>query len=527
MYQYYVVHINIRGIRSKRSQLMLYLKELDFPEFVTINETLLGSSMNFHIPGYYCASRREPTVTGGARGSMILVRNDVKNVFEIQNCKTKFVEELIGIEIKSNRTRPAFQIYTYYNPPSTQINQKIFELIGQQVEPCVLVGDLNCKHVSIGSSKTDSFGKVLMETLDDNNLIVLNDGSPTRCNPINGASEVLDVAICNQRAISIFTEFSVGDDLGSDHFSLHTCFKYKHQSQPQTDKAPPRKFRNEKNADWRIFREALDKVDFTATDHVHKLDERVSSISDNIISAFEQACPESQIKNKNPFCFKGEVKELIKEKRKLQREKATCNKYGLISEVLRLNTEINKIKKVIRAKVSEQNVVKLQNHCDKLNEQFNHQSFFKTFKIISEPFSNSRTENMDCKEIRDEQGNKAKSPMEKALLFANRLKRVHSNPTSPNYDLQWERKVEQTLQSHSSTIKEPESVLTKDISESSSLVGKITSEEFNLSLSKCKIKSATGMDKVSYRMLRELPQRFKNALIETMSNCLQYGYFPK
>ena len=209
MFQYYIVHINICGIRSKRSQLMSYLKELDFPEFVTINETLLGSSMNFHIPGYYCASRREPTVTGGARGSMILVRNDVKNVFEIQNCKMKFIEELIGIEIKSNRTRPAFQIYTYYNPPSTQINQKIIELISQQVEPCVLVGDLNCKHVNIGSSKTDSFGKVLMESLDVNNLIVLNDGSPTRCNPHNGASEVLDVAICNQKAIAIFKEFSV------------------------------------------------------------------------------------------------------------------------------------------------------------------------------------------------------------------------------------------------------------------------------------------------------------------------------
>ena len=42
---------NCQGVRSKRKELELYLKENDF-DIIALNETLLTKKINFQIPGY-------------------------------------------------------------------------------------------------------------------------------------------------------------------------------------------------------------------------------------------------------------------------------------------------------------------------------------------------------------------------------------------------------------------------------------------------------------------------------------------
>jgi hypothetical protein len=90
LYQYRVVHVNIRGARANKENLMHHLSENDFPEIVTLNETKLGSKTRFDLPGYYSASRREVSEKGGVHGSMILVRDDIQDVVEIENFRTDF-----------------------------------------------------------------------------------------------------------------------------------------------------------------------------------------------------------------------------------------------------------------------------------------------------------------------------------------------------------------------------------------------------------------------------------------------------
>jgi hypothetical protein len=59
LYQYRVVHVNIRGARANGENLMHHLSENNFPEIVTLNKTKLGSKIRFDLPGYYSASRWE------------------------------------------------------------------------------------------------------------------------------------------------------------------------------------------------------------------------------------------------------------------------------------------------------------------------------------------------------------------------------------------------------------------------------------------------------------------------------------
>ena len=129
LFQYRILHINIRGVQANRENLEHYLDENHLPEIVTINEAMLRSGKTVKIKGYYCAARREPIGMSGKHGSMILVRDTIGDVIELDFLQTQFQEEVIGIEIKRNDSRPGLNVVTYYNSPGNRSNPGIFQRI--------------------------------------------------------------------------------------------------------------------------------------------------------------------------------------------------------------------------------------------------------------------------------------------------------------------------------------------------------------------------------------------------------------
>ena len=80
LFQYRMIHVNIRGIKANKDNLEHYLEEHQYPEVVTLNETMLRGDKGISIKGYYCAARRKPIGMSGKHGSMILVRETIGNV---------------------------------------------------------------------------------------------------------------------------------------------------------------------------------------------------------------------------------------------------------------------------------------------------------------------------------------------------------------------------------------------------------------------------------------------------------------
>ena len=147
-----IMHINIRGVKSNKCNLEHYLEEHKFPEIVTLNETMLRGDKTININGYYCAARKEPIGVSGKHGSMILVRDTVQDVVELDNLRTSFNEEVIGIEILGKDSRPGLNIVTYYNPPGNRINPGIFCRSAYNKNSTFFMGDLNSKHLAWGSN---------------------------------------------------------------------------------------------------------------------------------------------------------------------------------------------------------------------------------------------------------------------------------------------------------------------------------------------------------------------------------------
>jgi hypothetical protein len=182
LYKYEIVHLNVRGARSNKRNLEAYLAEMNLPEIVCLNETKLPFNKKFEIEGYIISARREHSSLGGSRGSMILTRQDLKNVIEIEEAKELFkYDEVFGIKIKHTASRPGIKIFSYYNPLLCMPNIKVFQYISALQGHCILTGDLNCKNTAWGSTKSDNRGNELLDILSVNNLIVYNDMSKTRC----------------------------------------------------------------------------------------------------------------------------------------------------------------------------------------------------------------------------------------------------------------------------------------------------------------------------------------------------------
>ena len=526
LYKYEILHLNIRGARSNKENLMKYISDNEYPEIITLNETKLGSSTRFELTGYECASRYETSDKGGCHGSMILVRSDIKNIIEIEDVREKFpCDEIIGIEIKGLRNSPSIKVFTHYLPPKSNPKGAILEYIQRQKGNCVITGDFNCKNMAWGSSKTDTPGSDLLDQIQSNSLFILNDGSQTRCDPYSGKEEALDLIISNFAAMSFYKEFWVGEEIGSDHYPLHSVFQF---GVKKSDFQQPQKRHIEKT-DWKAFKDyisAWPPMDDCQTSK--DIDTAVDVITHQIQDSFFRACPLQNMRKPAKCKFTPEIESKIKEKRKLRREKSKAMAAQDQPRLRVLMTKINKLGNDIKKLQRQGRKDDFKRHCDTLNEENDARKFFQTFSKISDPYINTEPKSMTTRVIKDEWGNSAKTSQEKASLFANRLEKVHQVPEFHGFNEGWKASVESYLAANKKSFEtNPLSrYMESEDGDDSELLRTVDIQELKENLAKCKNKSAVGLDGLHYRVIKQLPDDYLSRIAVVLSSCIRIGYFP-
>ena len=233
---------------------------------------------------------------------------EVKNMFKF--------DEIIGIEVKETDTRPGLKVFCYYNPPLCSPNTAFFQFMASLQGNCVLAGDLNCKNKFWGSTINDKRGTELLDVLNCNNLITFNDQSPTRCDPFSGKEETLDLMIGNREAATLYKEFWVGLDVGSDHYPVHMTLQFN-----QPSHASPIKTRKVEKTNWKKWEKSLTNNCFNTASTASEVEINAALFTERIQKAFEESCPLTTIRNKPKNQFTPEIQGKVKEKRKLRREK--------------------------------------------------------------------------------------------------------------------------------------------------------------------------------------------------------------
>ena len=145
---------NCQGIRSKRKELELYLKE-NVIDVIASNETLLSKKLDFRISGYDTV--RNDRSTGQKGGVAILVKHGlvVNKGYRNSDINITYNEALaIDLELSNNQNLTLSTIYY----PNGNLNLILFQTINNPSDNVMFVGDFNSKLESFGCAKKNASG---------------------------------------------------------------------------------------------------------------------------------------------------------------------------------------------------------------------------------------------------------------------------------------------------------------------------------------------------------------------------------
>ena len=221
-----IIQWNVQSFTSNREQIRVLMKEND-SSIVCLQETKLG---NFTPNvGHNYSFFRSPPMPGHRAhgGTAILVSKSI-------NCKVVHLDTILqanAIQIFTNKWVTLCSLYLEptlearlfdinNHPRQLEVND-LQNLVNQLPPPFILLGDFNAKHTLWGETTCDSWGNVVEEFIDGNDVVLLNDGSPTRYDVVHNTSSAIDLSICSS-SLALDFHWSVNDDLhGSDHWPIH------------------------------------------------------------------------------------------------------------------------------------------------------------------------------------------------------------------------------------------------------------------------------------------------------------------
>lgn len=242
-----LIQWNIDGFYKRHVDIQRIIYDFN-PNILCFQETNLKFTQTSHIKHYngYFKNRLNPGRASG--GVAIFIKDDIESK-EI-NLNTNL--EAVAITAKLHKQLSICNIYLPDSTPFTQ--QDLIQITTQLPRPFIILGDFNSRNTMWGSIYTDNRGKTMEHFLEDPNLILLNNGNPTRQNPINGNFSAIDLTIATSTIAPDIEWDTLTSYNGSDHWPLHLKL---FEQTPQAE--PINKWRL-KNPNWELYSSLVDNT---------------------------------------------------------------------------------------------------------------------------------------------------------------------------------------------------------------------------------------------------------------------------
>ena len=271
---------NCNGFNIRRDEVRVLTSNFN-PLCIFLQETHFKPNDN-PVLRNYTFYRNDDTSGNRAHGGVATLVSD-----SVHSSPLPLTTPLQAVAVRVHVPQPVTfcNIYLPEWAPATPPNLQ--SLVSQLPHPYVLLGDVNAHSPLWGDTMADGRGCMLESFIDDNDLILLNNGQKTRFNSFNGSFSAIDLSICSPSAASLF-EFSVHNDLcGSDHFPIILRL--------QTDfQIPSRPAQwSLKRANWKRF---AGLADLSGSLQEPDVKSKVAKISEIIISAAEGSIPQTSTK---------------------------------------------------------------------------------------------------------------------------------------------------------------------------------------------------------------------------------------
>ena len=212
-----VIQWNCRGYRGNFEDLKALIGDSN-PDCICLQETFHGD-ITPHPPRGYTSIAAQAIVpydphVRPSRGVITLIKQDVP-YYQI-NLQTS----LGAIAIRINLEREYTACNIYISPNETLESNNLYNLIDQLPRPFLLVGDFNARSDVWGDNTTNPHGRKIEDLLINNDICILNTGSPTHLHIQTGTESCIDLTLASPELLGDFDWGVMEDSFNSDHFPI-------------------------------------------------------------------------------------------------------------------------------------------------------------------------------------------------------------------------------------------------------------------------------------------------------------------
>jgi hypothetical protein len=476
---------NANGVNNKTVELAHFLEETAATACL-IQETHLTPARSFRIPNFTVYRTDRLNCQKPAGGVALAIRTTIAHTQIILPPLANI--EAVGIELATSNG-PLRLISTYLSPTKKMLPSDLDQLITQSHIPTIISGDLNAKNTTWNSKAINAKGRILLAHSRTNNYTVAGPVEPTHYAAATRflTGDVLDITMFINTRHSI--HLKTIQALSSDHNPVQIEYG------DEMEVAPTRVRFNLKKAEWDKFRDFLTiNSETTAISTTADVDKAVADITSDILAAAEAAIPKSYSRRSDLYDLSPGLRQSVKIKNKARRDWQRLRTPDL-------RRKYNELSRQFKIEIGKAQEIKWEEAVAKL--KIKDQSVWRMTRALQ----------------RKKQPNPplqgkfhlACSDKDKADTFADSLELQFQNTMTSNLI----QEVDNSVKQFRDKLKDPALATTCTLAE----VGKL--------VEKLKDKKAPGQDGISNKLIKMLPSRTANRLVEIFNTSLKLNYFPK
>lgn len=474
-----VMEWNANGLSQHQRELEAVLNTENI-DICLVAETHFTKESFTRIKNYLIYHTMHPSNTARG-GSAIIIKNNLKHHEEEKFASYNIQATTITIDtIKQKLT-----ISAIYCPPRYTIQSheyvEIFEKLNGRF---IIGGDFNAKHTHWGSRLITPKGRQLYKAATGMGCEFISTGKPTYWpSDPNKTPSLIDFFVIKNISLN-YLKIEEGFDMSSDHSPIYLTISDKIITKDQNPVL------TNKHTDWEYFNYLLESnirlsVPLKTTHHIEE------ELNDFILAIQNAAwCSTPSIKRKlKGLNYPKEIKELITEKRKLERKwQQTRSPHD--------KTLLNRASKTLSNEIKNVKQSSVNNYLTELTpDKSTEYSLWKAVKNLKKPIAH-------IPPIKKTDGKWARSNPEKAKIFAQHL--------------------EQRFQPNEGSDLLPDLPGNNFMDQISLTTPKAVAEE----IKKISAKKAPGFELISGAVLKKLKRKAVVKLTTIINACIRLSYVP-
>ena len=364
-------NINVQSIKNKSIQLNNFIINNNI-KIAALTETWLREDgVYLNLPDNYSIIRKDQKHKPG--GGIALIHHNSIKINQAITKQDYLSDEVLILNAKHDGR--SYDIIIIYAPPDSTSNfEYLNKYLNQNNKEVIIMGDLNAKHTNWFCPFDNRKGFFLNNVIFENNLVIINNNSPT----YKFSKNILDLFLVTASLACNITNFKVHNEVFiSDHHAV-TC----QLEAPNSCSAEIIEIKLHSKIDWVDFNKTINdklksirKAKITSKEDLNVINEYFSNIVTSTLNDLTPTALVKMSKTKSQTLPKNVIV-MIKEKRKLILifSKTHCPTY---------KSAINKISNCIKTEIKKVASIRWNELCNiKSNDKPAEAKFWKKLKQV-------------------------------------------------------------------------------------------------------------------------------------------------